>query len=59
MSYNVTVCHRCGECTYDPDYKRCLNDDCHLTPLATGLRVALLISGALALLVGALGHPLG
>ena len=58
MSYNVTVCHRCGECTYDPDYKRCLNDDCHLAPLANGLRVGLLIAAALMLLLVAAGHPI-
>ena len=59
MHYNVTTCPRCGECTYDPDYKRCLNDDCHLAPLATGLRLALFIMAALMLLFAAVTQPLG
>ena len=58
MAYNVTICRRCGECAYDPDYKRCLNEDCHLAPLATGMRMTLLISGALALLVEVLPDSL-
>ena len=59
MAYNVTTCQRCGECTYDPDYKRCLNDDCHLAPLATRLRFVLFAMVALMLLLVAVGHSLG
>ena len=56
MSYNVTTCPRCGECAYDPDYKRCLNDDCHLAPLADGLRLTLFVAAALTLVFAVAGH---
>ena len=58
MSYNVAVCRRCGELTYDPDYKRCLNDDCHLAPLSGYLRVVLLVAMSLLMLALAIGNHL-
>ena len=55
MSYNVMVCRRCGECAYDPTYKRCLNDDCHLAPLSERLRLGLLAAAGLLAVLLALG----
>ncbi len=51
MSYNITGCPRCGEPTYDPDYKRCLNDDCHLAPLSERLHLLLLLVTGLLMLI--------
>ena len=56
MSYNVTVCQRCGEHTYDPDYKCCLNEDCRLLPVAEGMHLTLVIAGALTLALAVASH---
>ena len=56
MSYNITVCPRCGEAAYDPDYKRCLNDDCHMAPLSERLHLILLLVTGLLMLVLATSH---
>ncbi len=51
MSFNVTTCHRCGENTYDPDYRRCLNNDCRLAPLSEGLRLVTLAAMVVLMVV--------
>ena len=45
-----------GATCLGPDYRRCLNEDCHLAPIAEGMHLTLMIAGALTLALALASH---